>query len=141
MNALRQLLWGITILGILFITSCASIKITKDLIFNQSISVIDDYTKTPKVTNTIIQGQEFKIAVTFAWETKGGAGPHKRTWKFYKDGKYFGNNETIVDMYKSPFTVEITCKSIDKDPGNYDYELYIDDILITTLRAKIVKVE
>jgi hypothetical protein len=108
-------------------------------LFSQSVSVREDYSKPPVITSTVKRGAEYKVAVTFAWETPGGVGRHRRTWKFYRDGVLYGQDSERVNFRQSPFTLELDATSIDKEPGDYQYQLELDGQDITTINVTIVE--
>jgi hypothetical protein len=135
---LRNAFWPITATLLLVAVGCAK-PLDQSNLFSQSVSVREDYSKPAVITSTVKRGAEYKVAVTFAWETPGGVGRHERTWKFYKDGSLFGQDSEKVNFRQSPFTLELDATSIDKEPGDYQYQLDLDGQTMTTINVTIVE--
>jgi hypothetical protein len=134
--AVRRCVWLVSLTLGLAAVACAK-PIDQSNLFSQSVSVREDLSKPPVITSTVKRGAEYKIAVTFAWQEKGGVGRHRRTWKYYKDGTPFGQDSERVNFRQSPFTLELDATSLDKEPGDYQYQLDVDGVTMTTINVTI----
>lgn len=117
--------------------ACAS-PVDDSLVVDRSVSVFADPYQAPRRAETVKRGQNYRVAVTFAWPDGGSRGRHRRVWRFRRDGQLFGEDAATVRFDRSPFTLELVARSADKPPGLYEYELRVDDVPVATLRVPIV---
>jgi hypothetical protein len=116
--------------------ACAA-AIDRSNVTETSVLVQVDPEKPPQRSTTVVRGQPYRIAVTLEWE-KGRAGRHQRTWKYFQAGNLLGEQTRRVSLKRSPYTMTLDAGSTDKQPGDYQYQLYIDGALVASVNLTIV---